>query len=378
MSWPAVRLGDVLKLDRTSVSPESIPSGESYVGLEHIEAGGAIVSPSTVVAGELKSAKFAFDRRHVLFGKLRPNLAKIARPAFDGICSTDIIPLLPGPSLDRDYLANFLLFPATVEWASSRTSGVNLPRLSPSVLSGLEIPLPPLPEQRRIASILDDVDGLRIKQRLALDLISDFETAIYRERFGAATEDWRVSLGSVAAIGSGSTPDRSRPDFFGDGFAWVKTTEVKGSVIRSTEETVSPAGMVAARLRVHPVGSVVIAMYGQGRTRGQSAVLGIPATVNQACAVVVPGSRLRSGFLAKQIALSYEAIRAKAQGGNQANLNLGIIGDLEVVVPPIELQDEFLNATEWVSGLQERVAMSLAKLDELFASLQSRAFRGKL
>ncbi|HQG69842.1 MAG TPA: restriction endonuclease subunit S, partial [Rhodoglobus sp.] len=179
-----MRLGEVARIDRRSVQPEDIADGQVYLGLEHIETGGYIAKANAVNAGDLKSSKFAFDTRHVLFGKLRPNLAKVARPSFEGVCSTDIVPILPGPNLDRDYLANFLLTPQIVDWASSRTSGVNLPRLSPSVLEGLEIPLPPLPEQRRIASTLDDLDQLRRQRRAAIAATTELLTSAFIEDFG--------------------------------------------------------------------------------------------------------------------------------------------------------------------------------------------------
>src|SRR3989442_5439727 len=146
-----VPLNDVAVIERDIVDPTAIESGTLYVGLENIESGGRFVGVRPVDAGELASSKFAFTPQHLLYGKLRPYLAKIARPDFEGICSTDILPVLPGPDLDRGYLAWLLLTPEMVALASSRATGANLPRLSSHALGELKIPLPPLPEQRRIA-----------------------------------------------------------------------------------------------------------------------------------------------------------------------------------------------------------------------------------
>lgn len=101
----------------------------------------------------------------MLYGKLRPYLSKIARPNFAGVCSTDILPIRPGPSLDRDFLHHYLRLPNMVELANSRAAGANLPRLSPGVLAGFAVPLPPLREQRRIAEVLDRADSLRAQRR---------------------------------------------------------------------------------------------------------------------------------------------------------------------------------------------------------------------
>jgi type I restriction enzyme S subunit len=115
--------------------PLRLPTARFIVGLENIESGGSFVNVRTVANGELASNKFTFTERHVLYGKLRPYLAKIARPSFDGICSTDILPILPGPELDRDYLTHFLRQPTMIELANSRAAGANLPRLSPKALA---------------------------------------------------------------------------------------------------------------------------------------------------------------------------------------------------------------------------------------------------
>lgn len=84
-----VALGRVAEIERDGIAPDKIQSGTPYLGLEHIESGGRILSFEPVDEGELASTKFRFGPDHVLYGKLRPYLAKIAMPDFEGICSTD-------------------------------------------------------------------------------------------------------------------------------------------------------------------------------------------------------------------------------------------------------------------------------------------------
>ena len=105
MSWSLVPLGSIATLARDGVAPERISSGTLFVGLENIKKGGEFEGIKPVESGEIASTKFSFTPEHVLYGKLRPYLAKIALPNFKGVCSTDIIPILPGPKLDRRYLA---------------------------------------------------------------------------------------------------------------------------------------------------------------------------------------------------------------------------------------------------------------------------------
>ncbi|MDY6811781.1 MAG: restriction endonuclease subunit S, partial [Actinomycetota bacterium] len=214
MSWPTSLLREVARVERRAVAPEEIREGPIYVGLDNMQTGGGFVNANPVASGQLASTKFLFSEEHVLYGKLRPYLAKIDAPDFGGVCSTDILPIRPGPELDRRYLLHFLRHPAQVAIASSRSSGANLPRLSPSELEKFEIPLPPLPEQRRIAAILDHADALRAKRRESIARIDDLSRSIFMDLFGPSLESGeQVTLGdALQSIDSGRSPKcHSRP-----------------------------------------------------------------------------------------------------------------------------------------------------------------------
>jgi len=183
--WIETPLSKLVTLDREGVAPDLIEKGSKYVGLEHIGNDGHIRELVSVERGQLASNKFRFTSAHVLYGKLRPNLMKIARPGFEGICSTDILPLLPGAEVDRDYLYHFLRSPSVVAKATSLATGANLPRLSPKALLEFAVRYPrDLSEQRRIAAILDKADALRRKAQQALDLTDDLIRSTFLDMFG--------------------------------------------------------------------------------------------------------------------------------------------------------------------------------------------------
>jgi type I restriction enzyme S subunit len=236
-SWPTVQLKEVATIERNSIAPEEIPDGTTYVGLEHIEAGGKILEPGVVTNGELASNKFRFHQHHVLYGKLRPYLAKIAMPTFAGVCSTDILPILPGQKLDKSYLTHFLRQPSMVDYATSRSEGANLPRLGPKTLADFQILLPPLDEQKRMAAILDQADELRRLRRRAIDRFKELGQAIFSDMFGdPASHTVRYPtplLQSIAELinGDRSSNYPSGDDLVEEGILFLSTKNIENGEI---------------------------------------------------------------------------------------------------------------------------------------------------
>jgi restriction endonuclease S subunit len=189
MKWPMTCLGEVASLERKSLVPNEIETGTSYLGLEHIESGGRILGYQRVGAGELQSNKFMFDPGTLLYGKLRPYLAKICIPDREGCCSTDILPIRPSQKLDIGYLKHVLLWKPYIDKANSLCTGANLPRISPSSLLGIEIPLPPLEEQRRIAAILDKAHDMKAKAAKRSMMIPALARSLFVRRFGLPSEN---------------------------------------------------------------------------------------------------------------------------------------------------------------------------------------------
>jgi type I restriction enzyme, S subunit len=382
MSWQIVQLNDVAVLDRQSIHPTEAAPETCYVGLEHVDGEGAVDITQTVASAELKSNKFLFTEQHLLFGKLRPYLRKIARPLFSGVCSTDIIPILPKDTLSRDYLFHLLRTPEMVDLATSRSSGANLPRLSPKQLSEFSIPLPPLAEQKRIAAILDAADTLRAKRREAIAQLDSFLQSTFIDMFGDPVRNekgWEVfCIGDVANIGTGSTPSRKFPHYFSGDIPWVKSTEVDWGEITQTSECVSDEGRNEAHLKLYPKGSVILALYGQGKTRGKCAILGMDAAINQACCAMTPKQNCLSPFLFSFLKFSYLQLRSESRGGNQENLNMAIVRAFPIPLPPLPLQHRFATIVESVERQKAQMRMHLAELDALFAALQARAFNGEL
>ncbi|TAF78837.1 MAG: restriction endonuclease subunit S [Sphingobacteriales bacterium] len=257
---------------------------------------------------------------------------------------------------------------------------VNQCSFSISKLKDLQIPLPPLPVQKRIAEILDAADALKRKDQELLKKYDELAQAIFIDMFGDPVKNekgWEVrTIGSLTSVGSGSTPSRQVNEYFGGPISWVKTTEVNGQIIYSTEENISEKGLKNSSCKLYPKNSVIIAMYGQGKTRGQVGILGVEATTNQACAVIKPSKELDSTFLFNYLKLSYKTLRELGRGGNQENLNKGMIEDFEIIFPDYTKQLEFNKRMEILDSLKK--SFNQNKSQNLFNSLIKKAFKGKL
>ncbi|WIM73297.1 hypothetical protein QP028_07345 [Corynebacterium suedekumii] len=134
--------GETAEIRTSQIRPESLDGKTAYLGLEHLNKGGGIIETSNVAAAELKSSKYPFSDQAVLFGKLRPNLRKVALPYFSGVCSTDILPIYPSESVHRNFLYHYLLTEPAQAFIRNRVTGINLPRTSPKAASRASHPTP--------------------------------------------------------------------------------------------------------------------------------------------------------------------------------------------------------------------------------------------
>jgi type I restriction enzyme, S subunit len=386
--WKKCSLHEVAEIERDSIEASAITDGTLYVGLENIESGGSFVNVRTVANGELASNKFTFTERHVLYGKLRPYLAKIARPSFDGICSTDILPILPGPDLDRDYLTHFLRQPTMIELANSRAAGANLPRLSPKALAEFEIPLPPLAEQRRLAAILDQAEALRAKRRYALAQLDTLTQSFFFDIFGKPMVNERgwtmVKVGEAGRVqlGRQRAPQYQTGQFTRPYVRVANIFEDRIDLSDLLSMDFDDNDFLAYRLE-H--GDILL-------NEGQSTELvGRPAMWRSEVANCCfqntlirfqPERQRVIPEFALAVFLHYfrtgEFARISSKTSSVAHLGAGRFSAMPFPVPPLPLQHEFAAQVSAVERLKASQRASLAKLDALFASLQHRAFRGEL
>lgn len=171
---------------------------------------------------------------------------------------------------------------------------------------------------------------------------------------------------NLCQLGSGGTPSRSCPQYFKGNIPWVKTGEVLNDVIMETEEHITEEAIANSSAKLYPKGSLIIAMYGQGDTRGRTAKLGIEATTNQACAVLhnIDNDIVSTDYLWYYLQGRYHDLRSLASGNNQPNLNAGKINNYDVVVPPMNVQDEMVAYIKEQKALAKQLKQKAQKIRE--------------
>ena len=187
-------------------------------------------------------------------------------------------------------------------------TGAAQPQITRQKLSPVKIAIPPRETQSRIVSELDLLQSIIDKQKAQLKELNNLAQAVFYDMFGDPVENekgWEVKkLGEFCRIGTGSTPNRERKEYYGGHIPWVKTTEVCNCLINNTEEYLTQLGLDNSNCSLYPPDTILMAMYGQGKTRGQIAILGITATTNQACAAIQYDSNVvDKTFLFQQLLL---------------------------------------------------------------------------
>ena len=214
MKAPIALLNELCHMDRQTVrADDPVASKLPYVGVENVRAGTGIINFDTYSRiGSQKSTTFRFDDRHILYGKLRPYLNKVATPGFAGRCSTELVPLLPRDGVDRDFIAHLLRRKETVEYVMGSVTGSRMPRTDMKSLMLLPVPLPPLDEQRQIVGILNRAAKIERLRTQAAERLREFIPALFIKMFGDEQQVGirfpRMSLREAAAISSGATKGR--------------------------------------------------------------------------------------------------------------------------------------------------------------------------
>lgn len=363
------------------------------MGMEHVDpmTGQIGVGPGSRT-GEGKGQAFLFDDRHVLFGKLRPYLRKIALPWQAGCASTELVPLLPDATrLSRGYLFHWVRQQSVIDALMAKNTGARMPRADMSVLLRMPITLPPLEEQRRIVGLLDRAMKVRQRADIARWKIRAIEAALFRDMFGDPainSKGWPIAkLGSLLARidgGWGPVCDDGSPG--PDQWGVLKLSAVKsigfvGSEAKRLPKTIAPREdlevhegdlLFTRKNTIDLVGTAAIA-DGGGRRRM------LPDTIFR----LVPSDHAR--FVPRYVSTLINlpsfrpAIRQLASGSasSMPGISKGRLSALEIPVPDLSLQTVFAEKTQRLDVTARSLDAAVEKAEAVATALSSQLLVGE-
>lgn len=252
--------------------------------------------------------------------------------------------------------------------SGARSNG--LLNINKSDFFDIKLPLPTQQEQQKIADCLSSIDDLINAQAQKIETFKAHKKSLVQQLFPAEGEtvprlrfsefqgaaSWVDStLGAISKITSGGTPSRSKPNFWNGDIPWITTSLIDSNLIHNANEYITKSGLKESSAKIFPKNTILMAMYGQGKTRGKVAILGIDAATNQACAAIIPNKKINSIFIFQNLTARYDEIRKLSNTGGQENLSAGLIEEIPIRYTNIEEE-------------QQKIADCLSSLDDLITA----------
>lgn len=343
--WKEYKLGDIASFEKENISVSEIKI-DNYISTENMipNKGGIVIASKKPNAGLITR----YYKGEILISNIRPYFKKIWLANKDGGCSKDVLCIKANSFLVNNvYLYYLLCCDVFFEYVMLGSKGCKMPRGDKSHIMSYSIILPPLSEQKRIASILgslDDKIDLFHRENETLEAMAE---TLFRKWFieDAKDESSETILGDVVETISGGTPSRKNEKYYQKGtIDWVKSKELNGTFLLETEEKITEDAVANSSAKFIPANSVLIAMY--GATVGENAIIAKEMTCNQAICALIPNENYPYTYLFLWAKLMKEEFINLACGAAQQNIsqilikqqpisdNVNAIKQFHVIVEP--------------------------------------------
>jgi len=352
-----VKLKDVAKLEwgNTSITKSSYVE----VGFPAFSAAGS--------DGYLNHAEFEDDG--IVLSAIGARCGKCFKAYGKWTAIKNTITIIPNKDkVDLNYL-----FTQLNDDKSWKISGAAQPFITLATVRDRLIQLPPLAEQKRIAALLDTADRILKLRESAIAKLDSLIYSLFNQYFLIGNQWNCVKLIDVANTTSGGTPKRDMQNYYGGDICWVKSGELNCDLITKTEEYLTKDGMNNSSAKLMSEGTVLLAMY--GATIGAVSMLGVPATTNQAiCCINVNSKLLVPEYLMYFLKFNKNKIINMAVGGAQPNINQNIVRNIEIPIPSMQKQLDFLKILNFIKKKKTLQNKSSKSLTSLKLSLQHQSF----
>ena len=342
--------------------------------------------PEVTKGGDIGSTKQLVQARDVLLSKIVPHIRRswIVGSADNHrqIASGEWIVFRSNRAVP-EYLRHVLLGDDFHAQFMRTVSGVggSLLRARPAQVAKIAVPLPPLAEQRRIASILDKADALRTKRREALTQLDRLAQSLFVEMFGDPVTNpkgWEIKkFGVVGSLDRGVSKHRPRndPALLGGSYPLIQTGDVANcrGYIRVFQSAYSELGLRQSKL--WPRGTLCITIAANIAKTG---ILKLDACFPDSVVGFTADEDSTVEYVRVWLSFLQKALEDSAPESAQKNINLAILRNLDIPLPPLDRRKEFARALGAANLLIEKMVRELEELNAMFSALQHRAFQGEL
>ena len=371
--YPMVKLKDYLNLNQNKIKPASHPT-VNYKVLGVSNQIGVFLN-DTMQPEETSQSYFLVKQGEHCYNPYRINVGSIGLNTFDYdnqiISGAYVVFGCKEDELNPKYLNALFNSKGFLDYVNEKANGAVRMNFKFEDMETWEIPLPSIDEQASIVAQIDKqkaiIEGAdKILNNLDLTE-SDF---IKNEHFYKY-----ILMSDFASLGTGSTPSREIEDYFEGNNNWVLTKEVAMNEIFETTEKLSDKAIKDYGLKIYPENTILVAMYGQGKTRGQSALLRIPAAITQNCAAIMVDEEIAiPKYVWFYLMSIYKVIRGQEySGAGVPHLNLNIVSQIRVPLPDLETQQQIINKLDSqmqiLKGLRTLKAEAEKKIAKILADV---------
>jgi len=336
-NWVTFKFDEIAQKISKTIDPNETTL-ETYVGLEHIDAEDLQIrrkgTPDDVKGGKLRC--YPGD---VIFGKRRAYQRKAAIVDFDGICSAHAFVLRANSEVIDPKL--FPLFLHSDQFMH-RMVDISVGGLSPTInwgdLKHQEFLLPPKDQQAQLANLLWAMDEV-IEKEKEIHNKQQVIKEVLRKKYFYNPDIKSVKLGDVAKLTAGGTPSTVKNEYWDNGtIPWLSSGEVHKKVVHDTEKCITDIGLKNSSAKMMEIHTCLIALAGQGKTKGTVAITEIPLCTNQSVASIIANKdKVEPYYLYHNLDSRYLDFRhITGKGNSRTGLNLKILNGFEITLHSIE------------------------------------------
>jgi type I restriction enzyme S subunit len=347
-NWTRVRLDDVVVRREENDKADAQSRFDSFVKVDHMEAGSLHLKGVGSQKDEELPPTFykIFRKGQILFPTRNPHLRRTALAHCDGICGEKTLTLEVNEKVADPRLIPFLFHSASFyDHTAGAIIGSTNPHCRWRDVANYEFLLPPKDQQAKLAELLWAADKSQEMNLKMLSRLTALKEAHRKERFGIHPGDDTIALGQVTEMTAGGTPRTTEPEYWENGdILWMSSGEVHKKRVRSTEKTITSLGFKNSSAKLIPQHSCLIALAGQGKTKGTVAINEVELTTNQSVAAIIPKRDLVDPYyLFHNLDSRYADFRHITGKGNaRTGLNLSILKNFKIRFHEIEEMREIV------------------------------------